>query len=75
MQERSFSSSSDQQSFGTVGRKSTIERAIDKAKAKFGRRSSESEDVSDDDDEFRKQKAKDAEKWKRKEDYVRLGLQ
>ena len=55
-------------------RRSTIERAMDKAKSKLGRRPSGAEALADDEADFERRKAKEVEKQRRKEEYERLGL-
>ena len=55
-------------------RKSSVERAMDKAKSKLGRRPSGSEALPNDEQDFERQKAREVEKQRRKEDYERLGL-
>ena len=54
--------------------KSTVERAMDKAKSKLGRRPSGSQALPNDEQDFERQKAREVEKQRRKEDYERLGL-
>ena len=54
--------------------KSSVERAMDKAKSKLGRRPSGSEALPNDERDFERQKAREVEKQRRKEDYERLGL-
>lgn len=51
-----------------------MERAMDKARSKLGRRPSGAESLASDDAEFERQKAKEVEKQRRKADYERLGL-
>jgi len=55
-------------------RKSSIERAMDKARSKLGRRPSGAESLAADEAEFERQKAKEIEKQRRKAEYERLGL-
>lgn len=50
--------------------RSSIEKLMDKAKAKM----SKSQRLPDDEKEFEKAKAKEIEKQRRKEEYERLGL-
>lgn len=54
------------------GRKSSIGRAVDKAKAKL--RGSGSEMLAGDEEEFQKMKAKEVKKEERQKEYERLGL-
>lgn len=49
-------------------RKSTIERAMEKAKAKLGRRPSDAESLASNDEEYERQKAKAIEKQRRIEE-------
>lgn len=55
-------------------RKSTIERAMEKAKSKLGRRPSDAESLASNEEEYERQKAKAIERQRRKEEYERLGL-
>ena len=63
-----LSSSKSQESH----RKSTIQRALDKAKSKLSGRPSDAESLASNDDEYRRQKAKAIEKQCRKDEYERL---
>lgn len=47
---------------------------MDKAKAKLSRTPSGAEELTDDQEDFERQKAKEVEKQKRKEEYERLSL-
>lgn len=58
----------------THDQRSSIERAMDKAKSKLGSRSSRVESLPDDDADFERQKAKEMEKYRRKAEYERLEL-
>lgn len=64
----STSSQQQQQS----GRKSSVGRAVDKAKAKLSRGGSEV--LAGDEEEFEKMKAKEVKKEERQREYERLGL-
>jgi len=54
------------------GRKSSIGKAVDKAKAKLRRNGSET--LAGDEEEFEKMRAKEAKKEERRREYERLGL-
>lgn len=54
--------------------KSSVERAMDKAKNKLGRSTRGTESLPNDELDFERQRAKTLEKQQRKEEYERLGL-
>ena len=54
--------------------RSSVERAMGKAKSRLSRRPSGAEALPDDEEDFERQKAKAIEKQRRKEEYERLGL-
>lgn len=55
-------------------RKSSIDRAMEKAKSKLGRSPAGAEALPSDELEYERQRAKAVEKQRRKEEYERMGL-